>query len=80
MTGEHIYFVNSVEDPWQYAGMRYLTDPTGTQSKMKAAYVDCPNCAHCSDLKVPNSKDPSELTEVRADVIKTITEWMSLVK
>lgn len=30
MTADNIYFVNSVEDPWQYAGMRFLSDPNGT--------------------------------------------------
>lgn len=30
ITGSNIYFINSIEDPWQYASMRELTDPEGT--------------------------------------------------
>jgi hypothetical protein len=27
--GENILYVTSIEDPWQFVGMRYLEDPTG---------------------------------------------------
>ena len=30
MQADNIYFVNSVEDPWSYASMRYLVDPENT--------------------------------------------------
>ena len=80
MTGEHIYFVNSVEDPWQYAGMRYLTDPDGTQKKMKAGYVNCPDCAHCRDLKIPHDNDPQAVKDIQMDVKNTLVEWMNLTK
>lgn len=29
ITGSNILFVNAIEDPWQYAGMRELQSPTG---------------------------------------------------
>ena len=31
--GSNIVFANAIEDPWQYAGMRSITDPK-TQSGM----------------------------------------------
>jgi len=36
ITGKNIFFANSQEDPWQWAGMRELTNPNTTQSAMTA--------------------------------------------
>ena len=60
--------------------MRYLTDPNGTQKNMRAAYVNCPDCAHCQDLKVQHPDDPAALTEVQEHVKTTIIGWMDLIK
>jgi len=43
----NLILVNNIEDPWQYAGMRHLTDPTGTQKDMVAMLIDCQDCGHC---------------------------------
>lgn len=43
---KNIYFVNSIEDPWQYAGMRTIKNPV-TQKDLVANLIDCNNCGHC---------------------------------
>ena len=60
----NIYFVNSIEDPWQYAGMRTIKNPE-TQKDLVATLVDCNDCGHCQDLKTPSAADPPALTAAR---------------
>ena len=75
MQGENIYFLTANEDPWQYAGMRELYNPVA-QSKMKTWNIKCDDCAHCIDLHTPSESDPQDLKDARADVYKTIKEWL----
>jgi hypothetical protein len=68
MKAKNIAFVNSVEDPWKYAGMRYLTDPLNTQKDLATFYVDCPGCSHCSDIHNPSPNDSLAMNNTRASV------------
>lgn len=56
MQADNIFFVNSSDDPWQYAAMRYLPDPDN-QRNLRTHYINCVDCSHMSDMYVePNSK------------------------
>lgn len=68
ITGNNIVFANAIEDPWQWAGMRQLTDPTGTQKNMLALLIDCNNCGHCVDLTTPAPSDTPGLTLARSKI------------
>ena len=46
MQADNILFVNSIEDPWQYAGMRTIHN-ADKQKNSQALLIDCNNCAHC---------------------------------
>lgn len=75
ITGDHIYFFNAQEDPWQYAGLRHIKNPE-EHKKQKAWLIECTDCAHCIDLHTPSASDPKSLKEGRAHAISTITEWL----
>lgn len=77
MEADNIFFTNSAEDPWQFAGMRYLQDPEGTQKNLRTHYIDCPNCGHCSDLKI-DSDNHKAVVDAQATVTKQIKAWMGL--
>lgn len=77
MAADNIFFINSIEDPWQYAGMRYLEDPTNTQKNLRAHYIECANCAHCSDLHV-KSDNPQAIKNAQAAATTQIESWMGL--
>jgi len=47
---------------------------------MKTVLVNCNNCAHCVDLRTPSSKDAPTLTNSRALIKKTVTEWLTPTK
>ena len=64
IVADNIYFVNNIEDPWQYAGMRTITDPT-KQKNLVANLINCNDCGHCQDLKTPTTADPPALTYAR---------------
>ena len=71
ITGDHIFFFNAIEDPWQYAGMRHISDPS-THVSQKAWLINCTDCAHCVDLHAPAASDAQSLKAGRADAIQTI--------
>lgn len=73
--GSNILFVNDVEDPWQWAGMREIHNPK-TQSNMESLFIDCDNCAHCMDFHTPQKHQPSSLTAVQLHISETIAEWL----
>jgi len=75
ITGSNIFFVNAVEDPWQFAGMREIYNPK-LQSGMEARLINCTNCGHCIDLGTPKSDDPIELTTVRDEVAVQLKAWL----
>jgi len=77
MTGSKIYFTTAVEDPWQFLDMRFIHNPV-TQAGFKTFYINCPDCGHCKDLHSPSSSDPESVVLARADIYKTITEWLNL--
>ncbi len=60
-------FVNAIEDPWQYAGMRTVTDPE-KQPDMVAYLIDCNDCGHCADLYTPSDADTPVLTLARKKI------------
>jgi len=64
---EHIVFVNSKEDPWQWAGMRKIEHPDPIY-EMIALYNDCDGCSHCSDLYPAKESDPAILTANRKQI------------
>jgi len=72
--GKRIYFFNAIEDPWQYAGMRNITDPE-KHPDQKAWLIDCENCAHCVDLKTPTDSDADSLKNGREDAYKQLDAW-----
>ena len=78
MAASNIAFVNSVEDPWKFGCMRYRQDPLVTQKNIRTYYVDCPGCAHCSDIHLPKATDSHAMNNTRAAVEKQIEEWMEL--
>ena len=78
MSADHIYFVNSIEDPWQYAGMRYLEDPENTQKNLRTAYIECADCAHCSDLHWKDSNKQA-VKDAQKKVMDQMEIWMGLV-
>lgn len=65
ITGDNIIFANAIEDPWQWAGMREVQNPTTTQKNMVAVLINCNNCGHCVDLSTPSSADAPTLTNAR---------------
>ena len=75
ITGENIFFLNAIEDPWQYAGMLEIHDPV-KQKDMQAERINCTDCGHCVDLKASSPSDPPELTKARNDVYAQILEWL----
>jgi len=74
--GSNIYFANAVEDPWQWAGMREIHDPS-TQSGMKAVLIDCTNCGHCVDLGTSMATDPPAVLNARAAIFEQIKIWLN---
>lgn len=62
--GDNIVFVNAQEDPWQWAGMRYISPKDERSSSMTAYMVNCADCGHCIDLQAPREDQPRELTDV----------------
>jgi hypothetical protein len=77
ITGDNIVFANAIEDPWQWAGMRHLQDPTKTQKNMLALLIDCNNCGHCIDLSTPSPADTPGLTAARAKILNQLTTWLN---
>jgi hypothetical protein len=74
--GSNIFFVNGVEDPWQWASIRSTLNPFNF-----ATVVNCSQCAHCVDLYTPTSTDAPELVFTRSaetDFISTAlsTYWL----
>lgn len=57
-------------DPWRWASLQK------NQGNLVSKLIDCENCAHCSDLHVPNSKDATILKNVRAYELATIKAWL----
>ena len=60
--GDNIFFMNSSEDPWQYAAMRELKHPDTTQKNMTAHFIQCDSCSHCADFATPQVDQPLALT------------------
>lgn len=74
MAGEDILFVNSVEDPWKYAGMVQFTENTSSNlPNSLSILIDCNNCAHCQDLRAPTGNDTPSMQLAR----KKIKEFVS---
>jgi len=57
------FFVNGVEDPWQWASVRHTLAPT-----VPAVVVNCTQCAHCVEEYTPMADDAKELVAVRQRV------------
>ena len=77
ITGNNIVFANAIEDPWQWAGMRQLQDPTKTQKNMKAILIDCNDCGHCVDLSTPSETDTPGLTLARRQIKEQLVQWIN---
>ena len=80
ITGKNIIFANSIEDPWQWAGMRQIQDPTGTQKDMKAVILNCNDCGHCKDLSTPSPTDTPGVTLARQKILSQLTLWINAPK
>ena len=65
---QNVYFFTAAEDPWQYAGLRRLSN----RENMKAWHIMCTDCSHCVDLRAPGGGDPISLKDGWADAKKTI--------
>ena len=57
------WFVNGVEDEWQWASVRHSLGPT-----VPAVVVNCSQCAHCVEQYTPTASDAPELVDVRKRV------------
>lgn len=57
------FFVNGVEDPWQWASVR-----RPLAGSVPAVVVNCTQCAHCVEEYTPKANDAAELVEVRRRV------------
>ena len=60
ITSSNIFFVNGVEDPWQWASVRQSLGDS-----VPAVVVNCTQCAHCVDLVTPTADDAPALKETR---------------
>lgn len=58
--------------------MRFVGDPEDTQKDLRAYYVNCPGCSHCSDIHNPAATDSSNMNDTRALVWHQIETWMDL--
>ena len=74
--GKNVYFVNSIDDSWRYAGIRNISDPEEHPTQ-KALVIDCADCSHCKDLKVPTDDDPAALTAGRDEITKQMDIWLA---
>jgi len=54
--GTNTYFTNGVEDPWQWATLRSINDPS-----QRARTSDCNDCGHCVEMYTPKDSDPIEV-------------------
>ena len=63
LSTSNTFFVNGVEDPWQWAGVRQSLGET-----VPAVVVNCTQCAHCVDLVTPTPADAQSLKETRARI------------
>lgn len=77
--GKNIFFANAEEDPWQWAGMRELQDPT-RQQNMTAEMINCTDCGHCVDFHTPTDDQPIELTQVQENIAATVAGWLTEAK
>jgi hypothetical protein len=57
------FFVNGVEDPWQWASVRHSLGPS-----VPAVVVNCSQCAHCVDQVTPTDGDADTLKEARTRI------------
>jgi hypothetical protein len=39
--------------------------------------IDCPNCAHCVDLRTPSFNDADALKKARDEQFLTISDWVA---
>lgn len=73
---KNIVFVNAIEDPWQYAGMRKIEHPD-TQTELEAILIDCNSCGHCVDLSTPADGDTPGLRQARDKIKNTLAKWLN---
>ena len=66
------FFVNGVEDPWQWASVRHPLGPT-----VPAVVVNCSQCAHCVDLVTPTDDDAATLKDVRARITQFVRRLLA---
>lgn len=71
--GTHIYFVNSIEDPWNFAGM---PDPSKKMDVQRTWICDCTECWHAMDLKPPEGDDDDDLRRCWYDVKFYLYKWL----
>jgi len=79
LNAKNLILVNNIEDPWQYAGMRKLKDPTGLQKNMRAVLIDCQDCGHCQELYNPDEiKDQLPLVLARQKIAAQVLAWLGI--
>jgi len=74
MKGSNIFFTNGVEDGWQWAGMRQITEKN---TSMGAHVVNCTDCAHCVDLYNVKDDDAQDLKDTRDKIRCYVKSWLS---
>ena len=77
ISGWNIFFVNAIEDPWQWAGMRELTYPDSLHKSDVAALIDCDDCGHCIDFHTPYEGQPEALTAVQEQIADVVGQWIA---
>ncbi len=72
-------FLNGGEDPWQWATMYEFPDPAlAAERNLVKDIIQCVDCGHCVDLKLPSHKDPIELLKARNYIEGNITQWLNI--
>lgn len=67
------FFTQGNEDGWRNAGL----NKDLINDRITVKEIDCPKCAHCSDLKAAKEDDHKNLKKTREEEIEIINKWLS---
>eukprot|EP00299_Pterocystis_sp_00344_P007317 c2312_g1_i1.p1 GENE.c2312_g1_i1~~c2312_g1_i1.p1 ORF type:complete len:475 (+),score=101.20 c2312_g1_i1:33-1457(+) len=68
-----VFFANGGDDPWRLASVTESSSP----ATMPAEVAMCAGCGHCVDMKEPHPNDPVQLIELREDIDRFLSAWIS---
>lgn len=69
--GTNTIFTNGIDDPWQWA------TELNPEAKLNQVglMANCTDCGHCADLGTPKDSDPSQLKEVRENIMSYLNQF-----